>query len=214
MNMRNMNKARLNGQRIGVWRELSMRLFSVFVLLSVGCANTASFPVEYSPPTEFLLGAEDVLIISVWRNQDLSREVVVRPDGYISMPLIGDVKAAGLTSNALAKSIADRLTEFVASPTVSAQVKEINSYFVYVLGEVLKPGKYPLKSYATVFQGVSLAGGFTPFVSKNSMYVLRLVTSGKEGSQQMHIPVPYKDMLSGSTAGNFYLKSGDTIVVP
>ena len=215
MDMRNMSKAKLKGQSTGVLcRELPIWLLGIFIFLGGGCEDKVIFPVDYSPPTEFQLGAEDVLIVSVWKNQDLSREVVVRPDGNISMPLIGDVRAAGLTPNALAKSISDRLTEFMASPTVSVQVKEVNSYFIYVLGEVLKPGKYPLKSYATVLQGASMAGGFTPFASKNSMYVLRLIFGGKEGPRQIQIPAPYKDTLSGAAAGNFYLKSGDTIVVP
>ena len=122
-------------------------LFLGISYLLSGCAEKINYPVEYVPPAEFLLGPEDLLVVTVWRNQDLSREVIIRPDGNISMPLIGDVKAAGLQANELAKRIADRLTEYMASPTVSVQVKEVNSYFIYVLGEVTKPGKYPLKTY-------------------------------------------------------------------
>ena len=184
------------------------------LLASVGCSEPTKYAVEYSPPVEFLLGPEDVLVVTVWKNQDLSREVVIRPDGLISMPLIGDVLAAGLTGDVLAKRISERLTEFMASPTVSVQVKEVNSYFIYVMGEVQKPGKYPLKSYATVMQGVSLAGGFTPFAAKNKMQVLRSVKNGKEFGQ-IQIPVPYGDVVSGKPlSGNFYLRSGDVIVVP
>ena len=131
------------------------------------------FNVTYIPPNEFLLGPEDVLVVNVWRNQELSREVIIRPDGKISMPLIGDIQAAGMTSNVLAKRIADGLAEFMSNPTVSVQVKEVNSYYVYVLGEVSKPGKVPLKSYATVLQGISLAGGFTTFASRNKIIRFR-----------------------------------------
>lgn len=179
-----------------------------------GCAERPTYSVDYAPPTEFFIGPEDILIVTVWKNQDLSREVIVRPDGLISMPLIGDVAAAGLTSDVLARLIAERLTEFMASPTVSVQVKEVNSYFIYVMGEVQKPGKYPLKSYSTVMQGITLAGGFTPFASKNKMQVIRATKNGKEVSQT-YIPVRYSEIVAGKPmAGNFYLKSGDVIVVP
>lgn len=190
-------------------------LFVIAFLLNSGCAETISYPVEYIPPTEFLLGPEDVLVVTVWRNQELSREVVVRPDGSISMPLIGDIKAAGLTANALAKATATRLAEFLANPTVSVQVKEVNSYFIYVLGEVTKPGKIPLKSYATVLQGISLAGGFTPYAAKNRMHLLRVTGNGEGGAHQIRIPLPYEAILAGKNSpGNFYLKAGDIIVVP
>ena len=193
-----------------------LALLCVMPYLSVGCATEQmSYPVDYVAPAEFFLGPEDVLVVTVWRNQDLSRDVVVRPDGLISMPLIGDIPAAGITANDLAKRIAERLKEFMATPTVSVQVKEVNSYFIYVLGEVTKPGKYPLKSYATVMQGVSLAGGFTPFASKNKMHVLRVSSNGFGEQHQIQIPVAYDEILSGrSSVGNFFLKSGDVIVVP
>lgn len=181
----------------------------------VGCAEAIKYPVDYTAPSAFLLGPEDVLVVTVWRNQDLSREVVIRPDGMISMPLIGDIKASGLSSDVLAKRIAERLTEFMSSPTVSVQVKEVNSYFVYVMGEVAKPGKYPLKSYATVLQGVSLAGGFTPFASKNRMQVLRITEDASGEKRELRIPVGFSDLSNGTgVVGNFILKSGDIIVVP
>jgi polysaccharide export outer membrane protein len=173
------------------------------------------YNLTYIPPNEFLLGPEDVLMVTVWRNQDLSREVIVRPDGKISMPLIGDVQAAGMTANVLAKRIADGLAEFMSNPTVSIQVKEVNSYYVYVLGEVQKPGKVPLKSYATVLQGISLAGGFTTFASRNRIHVLRVVPNGQGQPKQIQIPVPYEDIIAGrNSEGNFFLKAGDVIVVP
>ncbi len=198
------------------WKDglIVMTIF-VFVALATGCAEPIKYPVDYSVPSAFLLGPEDLLVVTVWRNQDLSREVVIRPDGMISMPLIGDVKAAGLSSDVLAKRIAERLTEFMSSPTVSVQVKEVNSYFVYVLGEVTKPGKYPLRSYATVLQGVSLAGGFTPFASKNKMQVVRDVEDNTGAKRELRIPVGFDDLREGKgPVGNFVLKSGDIIVIP
>jgi len=181
-----------------------------------GCVEEQiNYKVDYVAPSEFLLGPEDVLIVTVWRNQDLSREVVIRPDGMISMPLVGDIPAAGLTANVLSKRIAERLVEYMSSPIVSVQIKEVNSYFIYVLGEIIKPGKYPLKSYATVMQGISLAGGFTPFAKKNKIRVLRSLHNGAGEKQQLEIPVQYDDILKGNAnPGNFFLRTGDVIVVP
>jgi polysaccharide biosynthesis/export protein len=186
--------------------------------MPMGCASVSNEALnEAAKPVskEFLLGPEDVLEVTVWRNQDLSRTVVVRPDGKISLPLIGDVQASGLNSSQVAAKIAARLTEFKENPNVSVSLKEVNSYFIFVLGEVLKPGKYPLKSYATVLQGVSMAGGFTPFSSKNKMQVIRTYTNEDGKENQIRIPVPYNEMVNGKgRIENFILKSGDTIVVP
>ncbi len=165
---------------------------------------------------EFLLGPEDVVEVTVWRNQDLSRTITVRPDGMISLPLIGDVQASGLTAAQVGEKISKRLTEYKENPAVSVSVKEINSYYIYVVGEVTRPGKYALKSYATVLQGISLAGGFTQYASRNRMAVLRWSASkGSSSERQVRIPVSYDDLISGKgRVGNFTLVSGDTIVVP
>ena len=190
-------------------------IFAVALLAPISCADLSKEILDevHRPASkEFLLGPEDVLEVNVWRNQDLSRLSVVRPDGMISLPLIGDVRASGFTASQLAEKIAKRLTEFKENPAVSVSVKEVNSYFIFVMGEVVKPGKYSLKSYATVLQGVSLAGGFTPFASKSKMAVVRHVT-GEE--HQLRIPTPYNDLVNGrGEIGNFTLISGDTIVVP
>lgn len=202
-----------------------MRTFLTWILVAavalgvVGCAQTRrDYEVDLVAPSEFPLGPEDVLKVTVWKSQELSGEVTIRPDGSITLPLIGDVPAAGLPADVLAKRIADRLTEYISAPVVTVQVKEVNSYFIYVLGEVVKPGKYPLKSYANVLQGISLAGGFAPFASKNKIKVLRNVSTGSEGHEekrQVEIPVHYDDILKGTgVPGNFFLRSGDVIVVP
>jgi len=201
---------------------ISVRLLviaGVLLGIPIGCTSGVSKEAldESTKPVskEFLLGPEDVLEVTVWRNQDLSRTVVVRPDGKISLPLIGDVQASGLNSSQVAAKIAARLTEFKENPNVSVSLKEVNSYFIFVLGEVLKPGKYPLKSYATVLQGVSMAGGFTIYASKNRMQVIRTHTNDDGKENQIRIPVPYNQLVSGKgEIENFVLKSGDTIVVP
>jgi polysaccharide export outer membrane protein len=186
--------------------------------MPMGCASVskeASDEAAKPVSKEFLLGPEDVLEVSVWRNQDLSRTVVVRPDGKISLPLIGDVQASGLNASQVAAKISAKLTEFKENPNVSVSLKEINSYFIYVLGEVHKPGKFPLKSYVTVLQGVSMAGGFTPFASQSRMQVIRTRTNENGKETQIRIPVSYNELVSGKgEVGNFILKSGDTLVVP
>ena len=200
---------------------IPVRMFVIAGLLlgmPMGCAPVSKEALEeVAKPVskEFLLGPEDVLEVTVWHNQDLSRTVVVRPDGKVSLPLIGDVQASGLNSSQVAAKIAARLTEFKENPNVSVSLKEVNSYFIFVLGEVLKPGKYPLKSYATVLQGVSMAGGFTMYASKNKMQVIRTHTNEGGQENQIRIPVPYNELVSGKgEIENFILKSGDTIVVP
>lgn len=198
-----------NGALIGV-------LLVAFQVLLGGCLQP---DVQYKgmsvPPSEFLIGPEDVLVVTVWRNQELSKEVIVRPDGKISLPLIGDIAAAGLTAQDLSKQISDKLAEFMSTPTVSVQVKEINSYHVFVVGEVAKPGKFVLKSFASVLQGISYAGGFTTFASRNNVHVLRMVKNGQGETRQVMIPVPYQDIVQGrNLEANFILKAGDIIVVP
>lgn len=187
--------------------------------LQVGLVGCFAQEVEYRdtsvPPIEFLIGPEDVLVVTVWRNQELSKEVIVRPDGKISLPLIGDMTAAGLTAQVLSKQIADGLAEFMSTPNVSVQVKEINSYHFFVVGEVVKPGKHVLKSYASVLQGISYAGGFTMFASRNNVHVLRNVKNGQGVQRQIMIPVPYTDLVRGKNLeANIILKAGDVIVVP
>lgn len=197
---------------------VSWILVATVMLGVMGCVEKrVDYKVHMTEPSDFVLGPEDVLKVTVWKSPDLSGEVTIRPDGTITLPLIGDVPAANLTANVLAKRISERLTEYISSPVVTVQVKEVNSYFIYVLGEVVRPGKYPLKSYANVMQGISLAGGFAPFANKNKIKVLRNVNTGSEGHEekrQIEIPVRYDDILKGiAVPGNFILLSGDVIVV-
>ncbi len=180
-----------------------------------GCAQSIPQDREYESPSEFLLGPEDVLEIAVWKNQDLTKTVVIRPDGLISMPIIGDVQAAGLSANELAQRIAERLRQFVQNPAVSVSVKDLNSYSIFVVGEVAKPGKQQLKSYTTVLQAISLAGGFTEYAKRNKMQVVRIRPNGEKKLREVHIPVRYDDVVSGKIeSGNVILISGDVVVVP
>lgn len=160
----------------------------------------------------YTIGAEDVLEITVWRNQDLSKTVQVRPDGRFSLPVIRDVLAVGKTPSQLADEITRRLREYVQNPVVAISVKEVNSYSIFVLGEVVKPGKYPLKSRTTLLQGITIAGGFTPVAARNQVVVFRF---GENGSGMQTLTSSYDDIvLRGVIAQNLELKAGDTVVVP
>ena len=205
----------------GKIRKLGSHVLVVVFLVAVqaGAGGCLQQDVQYRgtsvPPAEFLIGPEDVLVVTVWRNQELSKDVIVRPDGKISLPLLGDITAAGFTAEALSKQVADRLAEFMSTPTVSVQVKEINSYHIFAVGEVGHPGKIVLKSFTSVLQGISYAGGFTTFASRNNVHVLRNVKNGKGESKQVMIPVPYQDIVKGmNLEANIILKAGDVIVVP
>jgi len=161
---------------------------------------------------DYIIGPEDVLDITVWKNADLSKTVQVRPDGRISLPLIGDVAAVGRTSDQLTQEISNRLKAYMENPTVSIVVKEVNSYTIYVLGEVAKPGRYPLKSKTTLLQAITLASGFTPVASRNKIVVFRF---GKDGEPMTKIKASYDDIvMRDGTNQNIELKPGDTIVVP
>ena len=187
----------------------------VYCMSLQGCAESIFQEREYEAPSEFLLGPEDVLEIAVWKNPDLTKIVVIRPDGLISMPIVGDIQAAGLSANELAQRLADRLRQFVQNPAVSVNVKELNSYSIYVMGEVAKPGKYQLKSYVTILQAISMAGGFTEFAKKNKLQVVRIKSIGNHKLQESHIPIRYEEVVAGKNeSGNIILLSGDTVVVP
>lgn len=185
---------------------------------AVGCAGPSADVIAEanSSKTDFVLGPEDVLDIAVWRSEDLTQKgVVVRPDGYISMPLIGEIAASGRTAKELAAHIAERLKEYKEKPSVHVRVKEVNSYYVYVLGDVAKPGKYQVKSHATVLQAIAMAGGFTPYAAKNNLQVRRTVVGQDGRSKEFKIPARYDDLLSGDREiKDFVLKPGDMVVVP
>lgn len=158
----------------------------------------------------YVIGAQDVLDISVWKEPEVSRVVPVRPDGKISLPLLNDVQAAGSTPAQLAAQITDSLKKFVTNPQVTVIVTTINSQRVYILGEVSRPGAFPLLPNMTVLQALSSAGGFTQFAKQKSIYVLRT----EDGKQVKHL-FNYKEVIAGKkTEQDIVLKAGDTIVVP
>jgi len=176
------------------------------LMLGPGCASAAP-PV---PIGDYTIGPEDVLDITVWNNTGISRTVPVRPDGKISLPLLDDVQAAGLSPRQLKDTLTKRLAKYIASPEVSVIVREIHSFRVAVIGEVKTPGRYELKSRASVLDAIALAGGFSPFAARSKMVILRA-----EGAIVKRIPCDYNKVVSADgQPENFFLRPGDVVVVP
>jgi polysaccharide biosynthesis/export protein len=160
---------------------------------------------------DYVIGPEDVLAINVWHETELSRSVPVRPDGKISLPLVGDLKASGLTPRELEAELAKGLVAYIHKPQVTVIVQEVNSHKFYVLGEVQRPGSYPLSPNMTVLGALVIAGGFRDFAKVNQIYLLRLWLDGTRS----HIRFDYKAAVKGSNSyRDLELKAGDTVVVP
>jgi polysaccharide export outer membrane protein len=167
-------------------------------------------PLATFDTAKYVIGPGDVLDINVWKEPDFSRSVPVRPDGNISVPLINDIEAAGRTPTQLAVSIAAMLRKYITQPQVTVIVTAINSRWVYVLGEVNRPGQVPLLPNMTVLQALSSAGGFAQFANEKGIYVLR-----NEDGRQITYPFNYKKVIRGKSGErNINLRPGDTIVVP
>jgi polysaccharide export outer membrane protein len=161
------------------------------------------------PADSYVIGAADVLIITVWKEPTLSGSILVRPDGMISLSLLGDVQASGMTPTQLANQISTKLKKFIQEPNVSVVVSQIHSKVVYLLGEVNKKGPVEMTQGMTLLEAISSAGGLTDYANQKKIYILRT----ESGSQQ-RIPVRYKEALKGDGTLNLALKPGDTIVVP
>jgi polysaccharide export outer membrane protein len=176
-----------------------------------GAADASSTaPKASTADPNYVIGGQDVLDISVWKEAELTRTVPVRPDGKISLPLLNDVQAAGLTPTQLAAQITESLKKFVTNPQVTVIISQINSQRIYLLGEVNRAGAFPLLPNMTILQGLSSAGGFTQFANVKKIYMFRM-----ENGKQVKYPFNYKDVISGkATDENIALKAGDTIVVP
>lgn len=191
-------------------------LFTVIVVL-VGFTPAAhaqqrtdsnAFPHAYGD-SEFRLGPDDVIEVSVYQDKDFDRTVPVRPDGKISLPLIGELPASGKTAPDLQKEIAQRLKQYFSDPTVTVVVKEVNSPKVSVVGEVKNPGMYKIKDRATLLDAIALAGGLTEFAKKNKIFVIRADANGAPHQ----IKLSFDDQVKGRSAGPFYILPYDKIVI-
>ena len=159
---------------------------------------------------DYKIGPQDVVRIDVWKEPEISRTIPVRPDGKVSLPLLNDVQAAGLTAIQLSNAIRNGLTKYLNNPQVTVTVMEINSRRVYITGEVNRPGALPLLPNMTVLQALSSGGGFTQFAKLKNIYVLRT-----ENGKQVKLPFNYREVVKGKNQEqNILLLPGDVIVVP
>jgi polysaccharide export outer membrane protein len=199
-------------------------LFAIAVCCSIGrasfaqdapqAANTSTPSVVEKAVVEnskdYRIGPEDVLDISVWKSPELSRMVPVRPDGKVSLPLVNDIQAAGLTPNDLRDQLTARLAEFIPEPEVAVIVREVRSIKVAVVGAVKTPGRYELKSAATVLELLALAQGLTDFASDDRIVVLR-----QSNGRTIRIPFNYRKVAAGDSGHeNLVVQAGDIIMVP
>ena len=167
---------------------------------------------QADPPTlpPYTIGPGDVLNVSVWNEKDLTMEVLVRPDGGVSFPLAGEIEAVGRTVEEVRQIIEKRLKPYVADPSVSLAVKQVNSNFIYVIGKVNKPGQYAFSQALDVIQALSLAGGMTPYAAVNEIRILHRESNGLQA-----IPFRYGDIEKGRSLEQVIrLRRGDTVVVP
>ena len=194
----------------------SVRCLTV-AAIALGLTGTR-FSAEQHPaaiegcPAEYIIGQEDVLEIAVWNNTAITRTVPVRPDGKISVPLLDDVQAAGLTAMQLRENLIKALIPYIPTPSVSVIVREVHSVKVTVIGQVKTPGRYELKDRATVLDVLALAGGLTEFAARDRIVVLR-----SDGATTRRIRFPYGSLASGDDPKkqhNFCVRAGDIILVP
>ncbi len=167
-------------------------------------------PVGVAAPPDYTIGPNDVLTVVFWRDKDMSGDVSVRPDGKISLPLVNDVQAAGLTPEQLRQQLTTAAARFVDDPTVTVVVKEINSRRAFITGQVAKPGPYPLSGPTTVLQLIAMAGGVLEYADSKHIVVMRTESGGP-----VSFTFNYKDVLKRKNLQqNIELKPGDTIIVP
>ncbi|QBQ54378.1 polysaccharide export protein [Nitrosococcus wardiae] len=183
----------------------------VILMIFLGLSSSAfAARLGHSMSEKYLIGPEDVLHISVWKEEELDREVVVRPDGKISFPLIGNIHVAGRTTEEVQRDITERLKKYIPEPVATVSVKMVSGYKIYVLGKVNNPGEFTIGRYIDVLQALTLAGGLNPYASKNGIKILR-----RENGQQKALPFEYGEVEDGEDLDqNIILRSGDVVVVP
>ena len=187
----------------------------LLIAVNGGCSSGPkqnSSLVKESAGTDqaYLLGPEDMLKIAVWKDEQLTQELVVRPDGMITFPLVGEVVASGRTAEDVGLEITKRLLKFLPSPNVTVTVLKVQSYRIYVLGQVHKPGEYQAGHRTDVLQALSLAGGLTPYASENDIKIIR-----RTGLEELVFPFRYGDAQKGKDLHqNILLQRGDLVMVP
>lgn len=177
--------------------------------IAVATPNPVMAQDQANSPKPYLLGVEDVLFISVWKEPELTLNVTVRPDGKISFPLVGDIQAAGRSATELGDGLKEKLAVYIREPVVTVLVEQINSFKVSVLGEVNAQGVLTLRSQTRFLEALALAGGLTEFADKNDILLIRVVDD-----REIRLEIDYKKLLGGSSPEmNIFLRPGDTIIV-
>ena len=188
----------------------------------LGCLlGAAPAPAQQTPPqddasrqaaaasADYVIGVEDVLSVSVWKEADLTKLVNVRPDGKISVPLVGDLQASGKTPRQLSATLTESLAKYIKEPIVTVTVEQINNFKIYMIGEIGAQGELTLKRRTRLLQAIAQAGGLSPYASKN------IVVVRDEGGREVRTEIDYRKVINGERPElNIYLKPGDTIIVP
>lgn len=194
--------------------RLILLVFMITMMLAAcGHRGTLTNPDDLAAPSSsapFAVNYGDVLEITVWGNDDMARRTVVRADGNISYPFVGDINVAGMTIPQVKATLTHRLVEYIPNAQVTVSLFESRSNVVYVVGKVQRPGAFPLYGPMTPIQAMAMAGGTTPFAKESSIYIVRTL---KDGSQKSY-PFNYNRVTSGNTEQNIMLQPGDTVVVP
>ena len=196
------------------WKGLAVLIGSVFLWTVSPITVHPAEPISGEPMNaepSYLLGPEDVLKVAVWKDEQLTQEMVVRPDGMISFPLIGEVTAAGRTAEDVRLDVTKRLMKYLPTPNVTVTVLKVQSYRIYVLGRVLKPGEYQAGHHTDVLQALSMAGGLTPYAAENDIKIIRR----QQGGEELVFPFRYGDARKGRELHqNIVLQRGDVVMVP
>jgi len=202
---------------LGIDSSKSMGFQNVQIARLLGPAGQKTATPPTAPNAKqvdpgYLIGPSDVLAVSVWKDAELTRTLPVRPDGKISLPLIGELQVSGLTAFAVQQIVTQKLKDYISDPQVTVIVLEVKSRTFSILGKVVKPGSYPLDKPTTVLEAIAIAGGFLDFAKQSKIYIIRPV-SGGSSTQTLHFD--YKKVIKGQNSEqNVLLQNGDTVVVP
>ncbi len=200
----------LRAEKTRLGCEISSRISFILLFLCFLATAAAPFSAHSAERPGYHIGPGDILEISVWKEESLSREIIVPPDRIITFPLIGDINITTMTVTDLRREISKRVQDFVPDATVTVMLRQINSLKAYVIGKVNKPGIFPIDLETTVMQVLAMAGGLNPFAAESKIYILR-----HENGVMKKIPFDYNEVEKGKNlAQNIILKRGDVIVVP
>jgi polysaccharide export outer membrane protein len=181
------------------------------LMLLICCVGTSAHAADNSAAMgAYKIEPGDILQVSVWKEEDLTKSVIVRPDGQISFPLVGEASAAGNTLEAVRKQLADKLSKYIPDPVVTVSIEQLSGNIIYVIGKVNRPGQFPILRNVDVMQALSMAGGTSTYASLNKIKILR-----RNGAKLTAIPFEYGDVEKGNNLEqNIILKAGDVVVVP